>query len=121
MHEMSIASGLLEQVLAAVQPHSPARVSRVEVRFGVMRLVCPDAMELAWREVCSGTPAEDAELGMSEQPLLVRCRGCGARYRPEVSDYLCPKCGQADVDILEGNDIILDSVTCDTLNGAADE
>lgn len=121
MHEMSIATELLGQVLAAVAPHGPARVRRLDVRIGVMRLVSPEAMELAWRQVCAGTPADGAELHLSEVPLCVGCRNCGRRYRPEITDFLCPGCRQADVDILEGNDIILDSVACDSPEGAGRE
>ena len=110
MHEMSIAVELLELVLAAAEPHGPLRVRGVSVRIGAMRLVVPEALQFAWRQICAGTQADGAELELSEVPLRVRCRQCAAEYQPEIDDFLCPRCRQADVDILEGNDIILESL-----------
>ena len=40
------------------------------------------------------------------------CRSCGEEYEPLPDSYLCGRCGQADVDWLRGDDIVLQSVTC---------
>ncbi len=112
MHEMSIATSLLDEVLAALSGHDGARVDLVELEVGSLRLIVPEAMDLAWRSLTVGTPAAGSALKITEIEPFARCRVCGCEYRPELISFLCPKCGKADVDILSGNDIILKSLVC---------
>ena len=113
MHEMSIAEGIIQTVLSAAGDSGARRVSRVELAVGQMRLVVPEAMEMAWRAVSEGTIADGSELAMTEVPIEARCRQCGRAFTPQIDDYLCPGCGQADVDIIAGDDIILTSIACE--------
>ena len=114
MHEMSIAMGLLGTVQAVATEHAATRVSRVEVALGVMQLVVPEALQMAFEAACEGTPVEGAELALEEVPIRARCLSCGHEFTASVEAFACPSCDQADVDIIEGNDIILTSVTCET-------
>ena len=119
MHEMSIADGVLRAVLDAAGGCGARRVERVELTVGPMRLVVPEALEMAWQVVSEGTIAAGAELAVVETPMEARCRRCGRRFAPRIDNYLCPDCGLADVDILAGDDIILKSVVCETDGGDA--
>ncbi len=42
------------------------------------------------------------------------CRVCGHAFQPEIDLYICPRCEQADVRIVAGNDMILKSITAQT-------
>ncbi len=120
MHEMAIATELLAQTLSAVEAHADQAspqpgneyIEEVEVEVGLMRLVVPEALELAWQVACEGTAAEGARITITETPLAARCRSCGRTFEPTIDDYLCPDCNEADVEILAGNDIVLKTVTC---------
>ena len=90
------------------------RVERVELIVGQMRLVVPEALVMAWQVISEGTIAAGAELAVVETPMEARCRQCGQEFAPQIDNYLCPACGQADVDIFAGDDIILKSVVCET-------
>jgi hydrogenase nickel incorporation protein HypA/HybF len=96
------------------------RVERVELAVGEMRLVVPEALEMAWQVVSEGTIAAGAELAVVEMPMEARCRRCGRRFAPRIDNYLCPGCGLADVDILAGDDIILKSIICDVERPSGD-
>ena len=117
MHEMSIATGLLESVLEAAAAHGGGRVEQVELDIGAMRLVVPEALEMAWSIVSADTRAAGALLETTEVPIKARCRSCGNVFSPEIADFLCRKCLRADVEILEGDDIILKAIVCDTDEG----
>jgi len=117
MHEMSIAEGVLAAVLDAAGGCGARRVDRVELIVGPMCLVVPEALVMAWQVVREGTIAAGAELSVAETPMQARCRQCGREFAPRIDNYLCPACGQADVDILAGDDIILKSVVCETDGG----
>ncbi len=112
MHEMSIASELIRQVLAEADSHGATRVDEVVVEIGALRQVVPEALELAWQVISEGTAAEAATLKLTEVEPSARCRQCGRKFGAEIDSFLCPGCGQADVDIVAGNDIILKSLTC---------
>ena len=112
MHEMSIASDLLHQVLSSLREHEVSRVDEVEVKIGVLRQIVPEALELAWRTITEGTPAQGAELKIVEEAPVARCRLCGQTFDVAVDNFVCGKCSAADVEIVAGNDIILQSLTC---------
>jgi len=122
---MTIASELLTQTLLAVKAHEAQLsqrddrpcVEQVEVEIGLMRLVVPEALEMAWQVVCEGTIAQGARLSVTEMPLSARCRLCGRTYEPSIDNYQCPQCNEADMDICAGNDIILKTVTCRLCEG----
>jgi len=113
MHEMSIAVGLIEGVLHAAEEAGAEQVESVELEVGLFQQVVPEAMRTAWEAVSENTPAQGAELRLTEVPAVARCRTCGARFEPNVEySFACPKCDQADVEIVAGRDIVLKSVTC---------
>ena len=121
MHEMVIAEGLLRQALLSAGEHQVTRINRIEVVTGVLRLVVPEALRMAFEVFSKGTIAEGAELRITEEPILARCRGCGREFGCEVYDFACPGCGAADVEFVAGNDIILKSMTCEQEEGASAE
>jgi hydrogenase nickel incorporation protein HypA/HybF len=118
MHEMAIAVALLQQLESAAREHGLARIESVTVRTGVFRQVVPEALETAFAALAQGTRAEGAALRIELVPARARCRQCGHAFEPETDSFLCPQCHQADAEILEGDDIVLASLTGDQPTGA---
>ena len=116
---MAIATELLQQVLAVAAEHGAGRVEEVTVRCGVLRQVVPEALETAFTVIARGTPADGAALKTEEEAAEARCRPCGRLFECRVDDYLCPACGQADVEFVRGHQILLTSVVCREHNGAS--
>ena len=121
MHEISIAVELLRQVEAVAAEHGAERVEALEVTAGALRAIVPEALDFAWQELAAGTVAEGSGIVVHIVPPRARCRGCGHEFGPEPDAYLCDQCGLADVDIIEGNDILLTSVTLETDGDARSE
>jgi len=116
---MSIASALMQQLLRIADEQRAARIVDVEVRCGVLQQVVPEALQLAFEALSAETPAAGATLKIVEVEPVARCRACNERYPARLDIYLCPRCGQADVELLAGRDIVLQSVTCETEDRAA--
>ncbi len=114
MHEMSIANQLVQQVLQVAEANNAIRVPKVVIEVGTMQLVVPEAMQAAFTACVEGTCAEGAELELIEIEALAHCRNCENEFTPEIANYMCPKCTQANVEIVQGRDIILASLECDT-------
>lgn len=104
---------LLDQIMAVAREHNAVRVDAVEVEVGILQQVVPEALEMAFAAAAEGTPAEGARLAIVERPARAECRACRQQFAAGVGHYLCPACQQADVTILEGNDVILSSITCE--------
>ena len=113
MHEMTLAQSLLDKVLTVAGEHHADRVTEVSVALGVMQQVVPEALELAFQALTEGTIAQSAQLHQQETPIRAQCRSCGTPFPADLDTFQCPNCGRADVAILEGNDIVLNSVVCE--------
>lgn len=113
MHEMSIAVELMRQLEALAAEHNAAQVTELTVAAGAMRAIVPEALEIAFEAVAEGTCAAGATLHLEIVPPVARCRQCGSRYEPEPDSFVCGQCNQADVEIVQGNEILLTSVTCE--------
>lgn len=114
MHEMAIAMDLLECVLDEAGRHEVVRVEEVEVTIGVMRSVVPEALEMAFEAAAAGSVAEGARLKIAETQPVARCLACGASFGASVDEFVCPRCGRAETEIVEGNEIMLTSIACIT-------
>jgi hydrogenase nickel incorporation protein HypA/HybF len=111
MHEMSIAMPLVGQLEQLAAEHQVERVESLTVSAGVLRMIVPEMLVAAFEAAAEGTCAEGAELIVELVPVKARCRACDSEFATDIDCYECPACNQADVDVVEGNDIVLSSVT----------
>jgi len=117
MHEMSIAVELVRQLETLAAERDIARIEAVDVAAGVLRQIVPEALQTAFAVIAEGTCAAGAQLNLEIVPARVKCRRCGREFALEGDAYFCERCGEADVEIVAGNDILLTSVTCELSEG----
>ena len=110
MHELSIATALMEQVSDEAAMNQLTKVDQVELHTGFLRQVIPEMMQEAFREVIVGTIAEGATLIVKEISAEAKCNLCQKIFEPELACFVCPSCQKADVEILKGNEIILAAI-----------
>ncbi|VAX35258.1 hypothetical protein MNBD_UNCLBAC01-1716 [hydrothermal vent metagenome] len=110
MHELSIATALMEQILDIAKTNGMDVVDQVELETGFLRQVIPEVMQLAYKEVIVDTIAKSSILIIIEVEAKAQCRRCMKVFEPEMGNFLCPDCLVADVDIKSGNEIILKSI-----------
>ena len=113
MHEMGIASELLSAVLDAAEREGASRVNIVSITVGELTEVVPDALQFAWEALRTGTAAGEAELEITEVPARSRCLQCGEEFSHDRFHRICPSCGGVLVEVLEGNELRVDSVDVD--------
>lgn len=119
MHEMAIAVELVEQLDALAVKHGIEYIESVDVTAGVLRQIVPDALQMAFAAAAEGTCAAGAALNLKIVPASARCRICKHEFLPEPDTYLCVVCNRADVEIIQGNEIVLTSVTGNQSAGEA--
>ena len=102
---------LVKQVEAVAAENGMVRVEEVFVTAGALRGIVPEALEMAFEAASAGTRAEGARLELKTVQPRARCRRCGQEFGIEIDNFLCPGCNHADVELIEGNEIILATVT----------
>jgi hydrogenase nickel incorporation protein HypA/HybF len=107
MHELAITQSIVEAIVAKL---GDTPVLGVRLEIGRLAGVVPDSIRFCFDLVTEGTPMAGAWLEISEPPGRAACRDC-----TEVSDVdslivLCPKCGSADVEVLSGRELRIESV-----------
>ena len=112
MHELAIA----ESVIQVASRHADGRqVTKVYLKVGHLRQVVPSALAFSFELVAQGTPVEGAELALEEIPVTGKCRGCGAESRLESFPLQCETCGGFDLQILEGEELYVESLELEEL------
>ncbi len=111
MHELSMVESLLEELLKLQEKYGWNRIDAVHLKVGAMRQVIPEIMHFAFDISIKGTALEGAQLFLEEVPLKKKCRECGNIWTEnDASLFLCQNCGSADVDLLEGMELELESL-----------
>jgi hydrogenase nickel incorporation protein HypA/HybF len=119
MHELSIASSLVESVLEFLETHKVTKV--VAVRLATGELTCVDAEQLrfCYNSVTEGTAIEESELEIEQTEAVVRCPHCNYQGPPKYWDgalssaYIptlqCPECEKA-AEAIEGHECTIRTI-----------
>jgi hydrogenase nickel incorporation protein HypA/HybF len=103
MHELSIAMSLVEMATERARRAGSPRVTRLNLRVGVLRSVEDEAMRMAFEAARGDSSCRDAELCIERIPIRGRCGACGVEYGVQQDRWDCPVCG-AEGELLEGGD-----------------
>jgi hydrogenase nickel incorporation protein HypA/HybF len=107
MHEL----GMCEAVLDTVERRARGRsVRRVRLRVGTLHRVVPEAFEQAFEMVAMGTVAEGAAVDLVIMPVRAECVSCGVESQSNDLVSVCPTCGSVEVEIVGGNELMLESL-----------
>ncbi|GAX87529.1 hydrogenase nickel incorporation protein HypA/HybF [Lebetimonas natsushimae] len=114
MHEYSIVDSLLQLADEHARKNNAKKVTKLEIKVGVLSGVEPDLLQTAFETFKEGTICEEAEFIMKIQPVVVRCRDCGFETELKKDEYRCPKCNSGNLEIIDGEDMYLMSLELET-------
>lgn len=111
MHEISVMSSILEQVLDELKGHDVIRVEEVELVVGELTFLGHDQLRFAYEIMTRDTPLEGAELVLIQEGIEVECPSCGYKggvryledeeYHFSVPVLHCPEC-DSKVKVIKG-------------------
>lgn len=104
MHEMGIVQSLLEILESQAEQHGAERIVRINLEFGVLTGVMPDAIRFAFDVLAKETVAEGAEINIVIVPMKCSCAQCGKEFVLEEYQPFCPTCQDSPLHIIEGRD-----------------
>jgi hydrogenase nickel incorporation protein HypA/HybF len=107
MHELALATSIVRLATARA---GTRRVTKVNVQVGRLRQVVPSSLQLAFDVAARGTNAEGAELEIEDTGLTIRCAECDAESRGGAFPLRCPFCESLAVEIVAGDELLVESI-----------
>ncbi len=95
MHEMGIASSVLETVQAEARQHPGSRVSKVGMKIGEWSGVDTDSLRFCVEALIAGTELADMKLEIDYITRKNRCPECNLLFDVVEWEIQCPQCGAA--------------------------
>jgi hydrogenase nickel incorporation protein HypA/HybF len=114
MHELSIASYLLEAVTEHAQQIGASRVLVINLVIGERAGVVDDSLRFSFELLAPGTPAEGASINARRVPMRLRCYDCDDDYTPVGDDFRCPRCGICGQLTDAGSELLIESIEIET-------
>ncbi len=102
----------MDAVLDAARKNDAKHVNEVFIEIGELTALNPDQLKFIFETISAGTVAEGAKYNMEVIKPLISCKKCGYNGAIEFFEKLhfflpvirCPKCGDADIDIIAGRE-----------------
>ena len=107
MHEMAIATSVLEAAESEVLRHPGARLIKVGVRIGEWSGVEPESLRFCFECLVAGEEPSPPALEIEVCPRHNRCPACGGEFRVENYNTSCPACGNIDTRAVCGDELEL--------------
>ena len=105
MHELGIASSILDCVQAEARRHPEARIVKVGVKIGELAGVDVDSLQFGFECIVKDTEWERVALEVESIPRVQRCPKCGHEFRMTDFDPECPQCGEFATLCISGEEL----------------
>jgi hydrogenase nickel incorporation protein HypA/HybF len=110
MHELGIASSVLQEARQEARRHPGARLRKVRLRVGEFSGVNPEALSFAFEVLVRDSKLEPLELEIESCVRRQHCPGCEQTFTVADYDLNCPSCGTADTQFVSGDELELASL-----------
>ncbi len=104
MHELSIASGLVEKLLDFAEKNPAKKIVEVNLAVGELSHIESEQLRFCYEAITTETPLAGSRLEIEKIEALVKCPHCSYRGRPKywdgalsgipVATLECPSCGK---------------------------
>lgn len=111
MHEVGIASSILEAGRAETARRPGARLTAIGVRVGVLSGVDVDALRFAFECLVADTAEQNVALTIEACPRVNHCEPCGHEFDSPASapfsEAPCPRCQSRETRFVSGDQLDL--------------
>ena len=105
MHELSIASSILEAVEREAKRHPSATFTVVGLRIGEVSGVDVDSLTFGWEAITKDTQWESLKLAVEQVPRRNRCRECQSEFAVRDYEIECPQCHSIKTESIGGDEM----------------
>jgi len=119
VHELSMATQIVETVLTEAKKHGAKKVIEVKLVIGKMTFLGTEQIGFSYKILTENTILKDSKLTIEEKEGAIECPNCGYKgtvpikddpaYHIPVPTLQCPECGRA-AKIVEGKECTIKSI-----------
>jgi len=107
MHEYSIVTSLLELCEENAKKEGSQKITKVEVKIGVLSGVEPYLLQSAFDTFKEKTICDGAEFVMHMQDVVIRCHDCDKEFTLKKNEFNCPDCKGFNIETIDGEGMYL--------------
>ncbi len=119
MHEFSISSEIVKNVLDLIERNDLKRVSSIHLEIGELAFINIEQVTFWVKELLKGTVAEGLKIKVRKIKAKIKCPDCG--FRGSIKNdknwdsnymihYVCPQCGSLRIEFEKGRECLLKRV-----------
>ncbi|MFZ1682645.1 MAG: hydrogenase maturation nickel metallochaperone HypA [Candidatus Zixiibacteriota bacterium] len=105
MHELGIATNIVEIVQKEISLHRYGRIATIALRIGAMTDVDHESLRFGFEVITRNTPLEHTNLKIEAVPISVHCEACARDSEIERYQFVCPTCGSRNVALQHGTEL----------------
>tara|TARA_R110002049_G_scaffold285698_4_gene466948 strand:- start:66130 stop:66498 length:369 start_codon:yes stop_codon:yes gene_type:complete len=111
MHELSIATSLIELASEHARDAGAERIQAITLRIGTLSCVHQDALQFSFELVSKDTMLEGATLHIVQVPVTIFCAACEKEVQlAGIQSFRCPSCDTPSGDIRKGRELEIESI-----------
>ena len=119
MHEISIASAIMDTVIDTATKNSAQKVDEIFVEIGELTSLNAEQLMFIFENIAKGTIAEGAKYHIETISPLIECNKCQYKGKIKYTEKLhfflpaikCPECDETKVDIIAGRECCVRKIT----------
>jgi hydrogenase nickel incorporation protein HypA/HybF len=113
MHELSIATDLINTAIETAKQNKANKVHSITVEIGELAMINPEQLIFMYEVLTEENMLKGSKLEIVKVPAVMECKNCGYKGPNEDWDTCaCPKCGLT-MRAIEGRDICLKTMEID--------
>ena len=106
MHELSVATAIVERAGELARAQGTDTVGEVRVRVGELSGVVPDALDFAFEVARQGTALDGARLVVEHVTAQAYCGPCGETFPVGMPPFFwCPRCDRPSQELRRGREL----------------
>jgi hydrogenase nickel incorporation protein HypA/HybF len=110
MHELAVTQSILKIALENARKVEAKKITGINLLIGQMASIVDDSIQFYWDILSEGTIALGAKLKITRIPTEMRCFYCGHVFSPGSSTFDCPACNSIRVQIIQGEEMRVESI-----------
>ena len=113
MHELSIATNIIEFAEECAHDHQITDISRIELEIGQLSGIVTESLKFALEFAVKNTVLEKAVVVITEVPGKSKCNNCQTIFNIYDWSTICPACRSMDFEIIGGKELQIKSIFID--------
>lgn len=105
MHELSLATSIVDSVLQEVARKQLPPVQTIALRLGALSNVDPEALRFGFEAIIIDTPLANAKLEIELVPVQGKCRACNREFNVVDFIFICPFCQSGKIETTRGDEL----------------